>query len=75
VERDQRFVAGQCRELVRRGAERQPGDRRNVAGAAFGILGMRVEPRADRGTAERQLLRLSIFKIFTVCGTSGTQTL
>ena len=60
--RDDRVVTGERRELVGRGAEREPRELGDLRRDARRPLGMRVEPGADGGAAEREveqaLLRL-----------------
>ncbi len=56
VERDERLVAAECRELVGRGFERQTRERRNFGRGLHGEVRVRVEPRAHRRAAERQFV-------------------
>ncbi len=50
------FVTGERGELVRRGAERRARELRDLGGHALRPLRVRVEPRADGGAAERELV-------------------
>ncbi len=52
----QRIVGALNRELVGRGDEGQTGQLRDFGRCRFGEAGRRVDARADRGTAERQVV-------------------
>ena len=54
---DDRVVAGERFEFVRRGHERQAGELGDLRRDRLGIFRVRVEAGADRRAAERQLVR------------------